>query len=365
MLLETFTLAGVFLLNRVLKYKQAIKEGINQCMERDASVFVIGLGVPDPGGVFGTTLGLQDKYGTARVFDMPLAENAMTGVLLGAAMTGMRPVMTHQRVDFAITSFEQIINQAAKWCYMFDGQVSIPLVIRMVIGRGWGQGPQPSQSLQATFAHVPGLKVVMPSTPYDAKGMMISAIEDNNPVIILEHRWLYDLEDNVPENFYKVPIGTGKIMRSGLDITLVGVSYMSIECLRAADLLAEYGVSAEVIDLRSVRPFDEELLINSIKKTGRMIVADTAHKSFGVSAELMAVVTEKVFASLRTAPARVGLPDYPTPTSHALSRDYYPVAKDIVLAVLNMMGFQPKKNEDMMPPTVNLDQPDRTFTGPF
>ena len=265
-------------MTRKITYAAALLEGQDQCLESDPSVYVIGLGVPDPTGIFGTTKGLQDKYGESRVLDMPLAENAMTGVAIGSAIVGMRPVMTHQRVDFALVAMEQIVNQAAKWHYMFDGQVNVPLVIRMIIGRGWGQGPQHSQSLQAMFAHVPGLKVVMPATPYDAKGLMISAIEDNNPVIVLEHRWLYGISDVVPAESYCVPLDKAHVMREGSDVTIVGLSYMSLESLRAAELLADRGISAEVIDLRSLRPLDEETILTSVRKTGNLLMADTGHK---------------------------------------------------------------------------------------
>ena len=190
-------------MTRELKFYQAINEAIDTCMAGDPSVYVMGLGTPDPKGVFGTTLGLAQKYGAERVMDIPTSENGMTGVAIGSALVGMRPIIVHQRIDFALLSIEQIVNQAAKWHYMFGGQMQVPLVIRMIIGRGWGQGPQHSQSLQAWFAHVPGLKVVMPSTPYDAKGLLISSIEDNSPVVFIEHRWLYNIAGNVPEGSYR------------------------------------------------------------------------------------------------------------------------------------------------------------------
>ena len=231
---------------RELKYFQAIHEALDLCLEKDSSVYVMGLGVPDPKGVFGTTVGLQKKFGEGRVMDMPTSENAMTGVAIGAALTGMRPVLVHQRIDFALLAMDQMVSQAAKWHYMFGGKMNVPIVIRMLVGRGWGQGPQHSQSLQAWFAHIPGLKVVMPATPFDAKGMLIASIEDNNPVIFIEHRWLHGVADAVPEAYYTVPIGKARVMRSGTDVTIVGTSYMALESLRAADILKDEGVSAEV-----------------------------------------------------------------------------------------------------------------------
>ena len=186
--------------NREVSFAEAVREAQDNCLEKFNESYLMGLGVPDPKGIFGTTLGLQNKHGKERVFDIPLSENAMTGVAVGSAITGLRPILTHQRIDFALVSIDQIVNQAAKWHYMFNGTMKVPMVIRMIIGRGWGQGPQHSQSLHAWFAHIPGLKVIIPSNPYDAKGMLISAIEDDNPVIFLEHRWLHSMKGFVPEN---------------------------------------------------------------------------------------------------------------------------------------------------------------------
>lgn len=352
-------------MSRQLKFFEALREAQDQCMEKDSSVYVMGLGVPDPGGVFGSTKGLQEKYGTERVMDMPLSENAMTGVAIGSAITGMRPVMTHQRVDFAIVAMEQIVNQAAKWHYMFGGKHNVPLVIRMVVGRGWGQGPQHSQSLQSMFAHVPGLKVVMPATARDAKGLLISAIEDNNPVIILEHRWLYAISDDVPVELYRVPIGKARVMRKGQDVSIVGLSYMSLESLRAAELLAARGVSAEVVDLRSLRPLDEDTILDSVRKTGHLVVADTANRMFGASAEILAVAAEKAFNALKAAPSRVALPEHPAPTSPSLAGGFYPRAGHIAAAALRQLRRDPDEALFAPPEGRRLDQPDASFEGPF
>src|ERR1700722_19529669 len=213
-------------MSRELKFSQSIHEATDLCLAADPSVYLMGLGVPDPKGVFGTTLNLREKYGD-RVLDMPTAENGMTGVALGSALCGMRPIMVHQRLDFALLAVEQLVNQAAKWHYMFGGQKSAPIVIRLIVGRGWGQGPQHSQSLHSWFAHIPGLKVVAPATAYDAKGLLISSIEDNNPVMFIEHRWLHGITGNVPEGMYRVPIGKSRVVRTGKDITIVGISYMT------------------------------------------------------------------------------------------------------------------------------------------
>jgi pyruvate/2-oxoglutarate/acetoin dehydrogenase E1 component len=352
-------------MSRELKFSQAINEAIDLSIRKDPAVYIMGLGVPDPKGIFGTTVGLQEKYGPLRVMDMPTSENGMTGVAIGSALVGMRPIMTHQRVDFALLAIEQIVNQAAKWHYMFGGRMEVPLVIRMIIGRGWGQGPQHSQSLQAWFAHVPGLKVVMPTTPHDAKGLLISSIEDNNPVIFLEHRWLYNITGHVPEGMYRVPLGQAKVVREGRDLTIVAVSYMTLEALRAADMLRADGITAEVIDVRTLKPLDESLILDSVRKTGRTIVADTGWKTVGFGAEILARVAEEALAALRCPPVRVALPDCPTPTTPALANQYYPRAVHIAAAARKMMGLAVDDATLRAAPPVPLDVPDMTFTGPF
>lgn len=350
-------------MTRQLTYAAALREGLDLCLQHDSRVYVMGLGVPDAKGLFGSTLDLARVHGSARVRDMPTAENAMTGVALGSALVGMRPVLTHQRVDFALLAVEQMVNQIAKWHYMFGGQQPVPLVIRMVIGRGWGQGPQHSQSLQAWFAHVPGLKVVMPATPYDAKGLLIASVEDDNPVISLEHRWLYGVSGPVPEGVYRTPIHQARIARSGSDVTVVATSYMVLEALRAADELAQRGVSCEVIDLRTVAPLDEATLLESCRKTGRLVVADTGTTSFGVGAEVVARATERCFSDLRAAPARVGLPDCPAPSAPSLAAEYYPRSHAIVQACHRVLGLPAPAPEAA--PCHPLDVPDPDFTGPF
>lgn len=351
---------------RQLKFFEALREALDLCLEKDPSVYLMGLGVPDPKGIFGTTIGLQKKYGADRVMDMPVSENGMTGVALGSSLIGMRPVMVHQRLDFALLAMDPIVNQAANWHYMFAAQSPIPMVIRLIVGRGWGQGPQHSQSLQAWFAHIPGLKVVMPASPHDAKGLLISSIEDNNPVIFIEHRWLHNTFGDVPEGIYRVPLGQARIARSGKDITIVAMSYMVVEALRAAELLAKSGVEAEVIDIRSLKPLDKNTILNSIRKTGRLIVADTAWKTGGFAGEILAIASEEAFAELKCAPQRITLPDCPTPTSPALSQHYYPGVADFIDMSLDMLGIPKEKFPIKMPASdTPADIPDSHFTGPF
>jgi pyruvate dehydrogenase E1 component beta subunit len=326
----------------------------------------MGLGVPDPSGFFGTTIGLQEKYGKMRAMDMPTSENGMTGVAIGSALTGMRPIMAHHRMEFALLAVEQIINQAANWHYMFGGKSSIPLVIRIFIGRGWGQGPQHAQSLQAMFAHIPGLKVVMPSTPYDAKGLFISAIEDNNPVIFLEHRWLHTITGHVPEGVYRIPIGQANIARTGSDVTIIAFSYMNIEALFAAEVLEKNGIDAEIIDLRSVRPIDTDAILESVKKTRHLIVVDQAWKTGGIAGEIIALAAEEVYSYLKAKPVRITLPDFPSPSSPGLTKHYHPRAIDIVNSALKMFGKTEKTEEELgIVQKTPLDIPNKEFKGPF
>ena len=300
---------------RKLTYSLAINEALHQMMAHDPSVFLIGQGVKSPWYVGNTAAGLLKKFGSGRVIDTPVSENAITGTAVGAALVGMRPVVVHPRVDFMMYAMDPIINEAANWHYMFGGKSSVPVVIWGIINRGGEQAAQHSQSLHALFAHVPGLKVVMPSTPYDAKGLMIAAIEDDNPVVYMDDRWLYNLEGEVPEEIYSVPIGKGIIRRKGKDVTLVANSYMVVESMKAAEDLEREGIDLEVIDLRSVKPLDETLLFESIKKTGRLVIADGGWKTCGMAAEISALISENIFDVLKAPIMRVTLPDAPAPAS--------------------------------------------------
>ena len=350
---------------RELTYAEAIREGFATALERDPRVFLMGLGVPDPKGFFGTTTDLQKQFGSDRVMDMPCAENGMTGVTLGAALNGMRPVISHQRLDFALLAMDPMCTQAAKWHYMFGGKMKMPVVFRMILGRGWGQGPQHSQCLHSWFAHIPGLKVVMPTSPHDAKGLLIAAIEDDNPVVFLEHRWLHHVKGHVPVGHYTVPIGPARQVRAGKDVTIIALSYMVLEAVEAAHKLEQIGVDAEVIDLRSLRPLDQDMILDSVRKTGRLVVADTGWALAGMSAEIVALASEGAFGSLKAAPRRVCFPDCPTPTSPALAAEYYPRAGHIVAAVRATLGLPPDDMDLAVPVGAELDKPNPAFTGPF
>lgn len=351
---------------RTLRYFEAIHEATDIALGNDRNVLLMGLGVPGPTGIFGTTTGLQDKHGADRVIDMPSSENGMTGVALGAAARGKRPIMVHMRMDFAVLSMEPLVNQAAKWHYMYGGQMRAPLTVRMIVGRGWGQGPQHSQALQAWFAHVPGLKVVMPSRPADAKGMLLSAVDDDAPVIIIEHRWLYNLSGEVPEGDHRTPLDGASVLREGSDVTLVAGSYMVVEALEAAEMLATRGVSAEVIDLRSVSPIDHATITASLTKTGRLVAADIGHGPCGISAEVLALAAEHASQHLKAAPRRVALPWAPSPTSPALADLYFPGAAAIATAALATLGRDEVVPDPPLPDGRKWrDTPDPSYTGPY
>ena len=323
-----------------LSYAEAIREALDQALALDPRVFVMGQGVDDPGGQFGTTLNLHKKYGAERVFDTPLSEDALMGIAVGAAIGGMRPVYIHNRPDFLLLAMDQLVNHASKWHYMFGGAVNVPMVVWACIGRGWGSAAQHSQALQGLFMHVPGLRLVMPSTCYDAKGLMLSAIADDNPVIIIEHRYNFKHKGLVPECVYRVPLGKGVVRRPGKDVTLVAISYMAIEAYKAAEELAKDGIDAEVIDLRTLRPLDEEIILTSVAKTGRMVVADTGWRTGGVCAEIMALVAEKGFASLKAPVRRVTSPDVPTPAGYTLEEAFYTGMPEIVAAAREIVEWK-------------------------
>ncbi len=324
--------------SRTLKYREALDEALVQAMERDDRVFCLGVGVDDPKGIFGTTLSAHRKFGSARVFDTPLAENAITGIAIGAALSGMRPVMVHARNDFLLLTMDQLVNHAAKWRYMSGGRLRVPLTIRAIIGRGWGQAAQHSQSLQALLAHVPGLRVAMPSNASDAKGLLLAAIADDSPTILLEHRALFEESAPVAAEPYEVPVGAGAVARAGSDVTVVAISQMVGEAKKAADMLAGQGISVEVIDPRWLAPLDTDLLLASARRTGRLVIADTGWTSYGVSAEIAARAAEGLWGALKAPIVRVALPNVPTPCSSRLERRYYPGAPEIAAAVGRVVG---------------------------
>lgn len=351
---------------RQITYGQAINEALGIALAQDPSVLVYGLGADDPKGIFGTTAGLHKKFGQDRVFDTPVAENGMTGIGVGAAINGCKVVMTHQRLDFALLSLDQIVNNAAKWHFMFGGQQSVPLTIRMILGQGWGQGPTHSQNLQSWFAHIPGLKVVTPTTAYDAKGLLLSSIFDPNPVIFLEHRWLHNAVGHVPEGDYRVPIGKAHLLMEGKDMTVVSMSHMAIESKVALEHLAKsLGLSFDLIDMRTVSPIDWDLIQASVKKTGRLLAVDPSHEQCSFSSEIVAKIAETEWSTLKGAPQRLAMPNHPCPTSFSLTKEFYVNPRDIAERVLKMIG----RNDDGvlkgLERSTPHDIPGEWFKGPF
>lgn len=322
--------------NRQLQFSLAINEALDLMMAKDKRVFVIGQGVKSPWYVGNTTRGLLKKYGEQRIIDTPVSENAITGCGVGAAIAGMRPIIVHPRVDFLMYGLDPIINQAANWNYMFGGNAPVPVVFWLIVNRGGEQGAQHSQALHALFSHIPGLKVVMPSNPYDAKGLLISAIEDNNPVVYIDDRWLYSTSCIVPKGIYRVPIGKAVVSKKGKAITIVALSCMVKEVLIAANNLEKDGISAEIIDLRSAKPLDMKTIFKSVRKTGRLIVVDSGWLTCGLSAEVSAEVSEKLFKYLKLPVQRIALPDLPAPASRTLEKVYYPDFGIIVKVVKQM-----------------------------
>lgn len=323
--------------SRTLTYAQALNETLHQLLETDDRVFLIGQGVTSPWYVGTTTVGLVERFGVDRVIDTPVSENAITGVAVGAAIAGLRPIVEHPRLDFMYLAMDQIANQAANWYFMFGYRVNVPMTIWGIINRGGEQAAQHSQALQALFMHIPGLKVVMPSTSYDAKGLLAASVYDDNPVLFIDDRWLYKFEGHVPEELYKEPIGKGVIRREGNDISLIAFSYMAQQAISAADELQKEGIDVEVIDPRSLKPLDESLLFESVKKTGRVVIADGGWKTCGIAAEISALLSENVFDYLKAPITRVTLPDTPAPASRVLEEDYYPHNQTIVDAVLRLI----------------------------
>ncbi len=325
---------------RLISYRQAIAEALAEEMRLDPNVFVYGIDAADHKRIFGSTSGLLEEFGPERIFSTPLSEEALLGFGLGAAINGMRPVNVHIRLDFLLLAMNQLVNMVSSYGYGSNGRYKIPLVIRAVIGKGWGQSYQHSKSLQSFFAHIPGLKVIMPTTPSDTKGLLKAAIRDNNPVVFLEHRMLYDVMGEVDENPDPLPMGQGKILHEGKDVTIVATSYMNVEALKAAEILERRGVSVEVIDPRTISPLDEGIIINSVKKTGHLIIADYDWINCGFSAEVATRVYDQCYKILKSAVKRIGFAPTPCPCTRPLENEFYPNAVTIIRAIEEKL-FQP------------------------
>ena len=348
-------------MERKLSYVDAIREATDQEMARDSSVVVFGLDVDDPKAIQGTTRGLQEKYGPERVFGTPLSEDGMTGIAIGMALAGLRPMHIHIRMDFLLLAMNQLINVAAKARYMYGGQVHVPVVVRAMIGKSWGQGAQHSQALYSFFMHVPGVKVVAPTTPYDAKGCLIHAIRDNDPVLYIEHRILHFQSGPVPEASYAVSPGKARVVTAGRDVTLVGISYMQVECIRAQRYLQSIGISAEVIDPIWLSPLDIDTVVQSARKTGRLCVVDNGWTTCGAGSEIAALVAERLQGTRAIRVCRMGFAPTTCPPSPPLEDLFYPNGRKIASAVYDLVngtknGWMPEERPELQ---------EIEFKGPF
>lgn len=324
---------------RLIRYVDALREAFDQEMERDPKVILFGLDVDDHKGIQGSTVGLQEKFGPDRVFGTPLSEDAMTGVAIGAAMAGLRPIHVHIRMDFMLLCMNQLINMGAKAHYMYNGQVKVPLVVRAMIGRSWGQGAQHSQALHSLFMHIPGLKVVAPSNANDAKGCMLAAIRDNNPVIFVEHRLLYSVEGYVPSQSFEVALGKARILQEGDDVTILAISHMVMEALRARKHLETVGIQAEILDPISLWPLDMDAIMNSVRKTKRLLIVDNGWLTCGASSEILTKVYEACRQSGEDVPemARMGFAHTTCPTTRPLENVFYPNGRTIATKAYEMV----------------------------
>ena len=336
--------------DREIRYREAINEALIQEMERDPSVIIMGeeiaggagrehLGIVDAwGGAFKTTVGLIQKFGSTRVLDTPLSESAFIGAAIGAASTGLRPIAELMFVDFIGVCMDQILNNAAKMRYMYGGQVKVPFTLLTRIGAGTGSAAQHSESFYSIFSHIPGLKGVAPCDPYTAKGLLISAIRDDDPVVVFEHKLLYPETGAVPEEPYAIPIGKARIVRPGKDLTLVGISRMTLLCLEAAETLAGEGIDAEVVDLMSISPIDYDLIIDSVRRTHRIVVVDEDTPRCSVASDILSTVAEEAFDYLDAPPIKVTAPHTPVPYSKPLEVAYIPDPPRIIAAVKQLLN---------------------------
>ncbi len=321
-----------------LSYREAVRDALARAMREDEDVFIMGEDIAEMGGSMGVTQGLVDEFGADRVRNTPIAEMAIMGAGIGAAMQGMRPVVEIMYEDFLTLGCEQLVNQAAKHRYMSGGQVKVPLVVRTQGGSGWSPGAQHAQQLEAWFVHIPGLKVVFASTPTDARGLLWSAIYDDNPVVFFEHRTLYGIKEEVPEEIEPLPIGQARVHREGEDVTVVATGRLVHESLAAAQQAEEQGVSVEVLDPRTLQPLDEEALVESVKKTNRCVVAHEAVTRMGYGAEVAAVVQHRAFDWLDAPVERVGAHFTPLPFAPVMEQFVVPQADDVLAAILRTVG---------------------------
>jgi len=350
----------------ITNFAEQIHECLSENLEKDPKFMIMGLGVNDPKGVFGTTVNLSKEFGNNRVIETPTSENAVTGIGVGLAISGFKPLMVHQRQDFFLLAMDQLVNSAAKWHYMFGGQQNVPLTIRLIVGRGWGQGPTHSQNLHAWFTHIPGLKVVMPAFAGDVKGLLQASINDPNPVLFIEDRWCHVQEiDRNQIRSEKLMLGKAEVVKKGSDITIVSAGFSTIQSLRAVQALETIGMSAELIDLKTLKPLDSETIFTSVKKTGRLLVVDSGSPISSFASEVISVVSRLEFASLKQAPQMITSPDVPEPTSHGVIDQFKFDSSTIAEVASRMIGRNVDTDFLNQLHTFPSDVPSSDFKGPF
>ena len=356
---------------KLMNGAEAIRDGLIFAKKKIRNILLISEGIADPSSFYGTTKDLDNWYDKKQIIEMPLSESALTGIAIGAAINGMRPILNFHRVEFALLAMEQIFNNAAKAGYLSNGKHKVPFVLRMVVGRGWGQGPAHSQSLENIFASIPGLKVVMPTFPSDTKGLLLGAIVDNNPVLIIEHRWCHYLIEKVKKGYYIEKLNSGpKKLSSGVNYTIVATSYGAVEALQAVKILKKYGILIELFDLRILRPLKLNKVFQSVKKTGRLITIDTGFKFLGMGSEICSQVTEICFKYLKRPPYRMGFPDHPNPSSRGYLKNVFPNTTEICMKIIKDLSIN-KNIEKKILDDIKLlkgkyiDIPNPSFKGPF
>lgn len=343
-------------------FSEVVNLTLKAIMKSNNKTVLFGLGVDDPKGIFGTTSGLKEIYGNSRVFDMPASENAMTGVAIGMSLNKMIPIMNHQRMDFFLLAMDQLINNAAKWKYMFGGQQKAPIIIRLIVGRGWGQGPTHSQNFQNMFASIPGLKVYIPSFPSTVRNILHASIKSSDPVLIIEHRWLHYMNEKIDFKSKPKKISCIKKIKDGKDLTIISSSYSTFEILKLYDNLKKNNISIDHLDINMLKPFNNDLIYNSVKKTGKLLILDNSvHKYCSFGGHLISELVSKKKNIFKKEPINLNLPDIPSPTSYYLSKKFYNSSEDIFKAIAKLMN---KKLE--LPKDIHKhDIPDPKFRGPF
>ncbi len=352
---------------KLITMSNAINEALHFSMKKDKNLLCFGLGTTDPKGIFSTTINLEKKFGKDRVFDVPASENALTGISVGLSLEKIRSVVSHQRLDFFLLAMDQLVNNAAKWYFTFSQPV--PITIRLIIGRGWGQGPTHSQNLHSWFAHIPGLKVVIPSNPRDAKDLLISSIFDPNPVIFIEHRWLHEMEGNINKKteIKKLDnLGKCKIIEKGNKLTIVASSYLVHEARIALRYLKKFKIDCELIDLRVIKPLDWKTIEKSVKKTGNLLVLDTGSDTLSFASEIISSISIRLFQYLKNPPVKLTMPDIPEPASYGLTKGFYIRPKNIAEKIIKILNIKDGNILKLIQKEPNPhDIPGSWFKGPF